>query len=399
MKNLTTFVRPQYSQILERVKERRDKIQVIVGPRQVGKSTLMDQVLEKIEIPFTLAKADGVDPADTDWIHRTWESVRGMMKINNEPEHLLVIDEIQKINGWSDVVKSEWDWDTHDKIQIKLVLLGSSRLLLQSGLKESLAGRFELIRMGHWSYSEMNTAFGFSLDEYIYFGGYPGAANLISDEKRWKRYIRDSIATPAIEKDVLQTSRIYKPALMKQLFELGCKYSGKELSLTKVVGQLQDSGNVTTMASYLDILKQCQLICGLQKYASDDARKYNSIPKFLTFNNALMSAYHRQSFAAVRIDSDEWGRWVESAVGAHLLARAEEDCYEVYYWRERDDEVDFIVQSDDSCIAIEVKSGRRSQNRGLPLFSEKFHPVHSYIIGTGGIPFETFLQTPVSVLF
>lgn len=398
MENQTLFVRSQLMQVLDRINERRDKIQVIVGPRQVGKSTLMDQALEKVALPSTLAKADGVQPEDSDWIHRTWESVRAIMRIGGEDEHLLVIDEIQKIHGWSESVKAEWDWDTHNKVGIKLVLLGSSRLLLQSGLKESLAGRFELIRMGHWSYAEMREAFGFTLDQYIFFGGYPGSASLVSDEKRWRRYIKDSIATPAIEKDVLQTSRIYKPALMKQLFELGCRYSCEELSLTKVAGQLQDAGNVTTLASYMDILKQCQLICGLQKYASDDARKYNSVPKFLTFNNALLSAFRSKSFTSVRLDPSLWGRWVESAVGAHLLAAAEEEDYEVYYWRERYDEVDFIVQSDDSCIAIEVKSGRRCANNGLPRFSEKFHPVHSYVVGTGGIPLETFLQAQVPQL-
>lgn len=236
MANQTFYVRRHFTEVLKRLNEERNTIQVIVGPRQVGKSTLIDQVLKKVTIPYTLSKADGVDPKDSGWIHRTWESVRGLMRIKREDVHLLVIDEIQKIEQWSEGVKTEWDWDTHNNVNIKLVLLGSSRLMLQSGLKESLAGRFELIRMGHWSFKEMSDAFGLSLDEYVYFGGYPGAIRFISDEKRWKRYIKDSIAAPAIEKDILQTSNIYKPALMKQLFELGCRYSSEELSLTKVVG-------------------------------------------------------------------------------------------------------------------------------------------------------------------
>lgn len=372
---------------------------MIVGPRQVGKTTLMDQVLEKVTIPYTLTKADGVNPKDSSWIHRTWESVRGLMKIKHEQTHLLVIDEIQKIDQWSEGIKTEWDWDTHNNVNIKLILLGSSRLMLQSGLKESLAGRFELIRMGHWSFKEMSDAFGLSLDEYIYFGGYPGAAGFLSDESRWKRYIKDSIAAPAIENDILQTSNIYKPALMKRLFELGCKYSSEELSLTKVAGQLQDEGNVTTLASYLDLLDQCQLISGLQKYANDNARKYNSIPKFQVYNNALLSAFQRKSYAAVRVDAKLWGRWVESAVGAHLLSQAEDEDLRVFYWRERDDEVDYIVQSDDSCIAIEVKSGRRGMNNGLPRFTEKFKPAHSYVIGTGGIPLDVFLASSITELF
>ncbi len=398
MENRGLYVRRQLGETLSRINEKRGKLQVIVGPRQVGKSTMMDQVLEKVTIPYTLSKADGVNPQDIDWIHRTWESARSLMRINNEEERLLVIDEIQKIEGWSESVKAEWDWDTHNKVNLKIVLLGSSRLMLQSGLKESLFGRFELIRMGHWSYSEMSEAFGLTLDEYIYYGGYPGSANLISDEKRWKKYIKDSIASPAIEKDVLQTSKIYKPILMKRLFELGCKYSAEELSLTKVLGQLQDAGNVTTLASYLELLNQCQLICGLQKYANDNARRYNSVPKFLVYNNALLSAFQRKSFNTARENPEIWGRWVESAVGAHLLSQTEENDFNIYYWRERDDEVDFIIQADGECVALEVKSGRRSMNKGLPEFAQKFKPSHSYIIGTGGIPLETFLKSSITDL-
>lgn len=393
------FKRVQAKELSSRIAEERDKIQVLIGPRQVGKTTLMDQVLATCTIPYTLAKADNVNPADSDWIHRTWESARGQMRSKQQSEHLLVIDEIQKIDNWSEVVKAEWDWDTHNHVQLKVVLLGSSRVMIQSGLHESLAGRFELIRMGHWTYPEMHEAFGLTLDEYIYFGGYPGSAKYIHDEKRWKRYIKDSIVSPAIEKDVVLTSNIYKPALMKQLFTLGCKYSSDELALTKVAGQLQDAGNVTTLAGYLDLLNQCQLLTGLQKYANDDARKYNSIPKFEVYNNALLSANTRSSFASVRADSLLWGKWVESVVGAHLLSQAEEQDYQVYYWRERDDEVDFVVVADDVCVGFEVKSGRRKTNRGVHIFAEKYHPTHTYIVGTGGIPLEDFLSSRVEDWF
>lgn len=389
-----------HSEILfSRISEERDKIQVLIGPRQVGKTTLMEQVLSSIDVPYTLAKADNVNPSDNDWIHRTWESARAQIRSKQLADYLLVIDEIQKISNWSEVVKAEWDWDTSNHVPLKVILLGSSRIMIQSGLKESLAGRFELIRMGHWSYTEMKEAFGMSLEQYIYFGGYPGAARFVHDEKRWKRYIKDSIIAPAIDKDVVLTSNIYKPALMKQLFTLGCKYSSDELALTKIVGQLQDSGNVTTLASYLDLLSQCQLVTGLQKYANDEARKYNSVPKFGVFNNALLSANTRASFTSVRNDPQTWGKWVESAVGAHLLSAAEEQDYQVFYWRERNDEVDFIVQADDICIAFEVKSGRRATNRGVHIFDDKFHPTHTYIVGTGGIPLEDFLSSSVEVWF
>lgn len=390
------FQRKQFDTVLSRIEEPRGKIQVVIGPRQVGKSTLMDQVLAKTTIPYTLAKADNTDPQDILWIKRVWESARGTMIAKNQPEHLLVIDEIQKIQRWSEAVKEEWDWDCSSKVPLKVVLLGSSRLMIQSGLSESLAGRFELIRMGHWSLDEMQTAFGFSLDQYIYFGGYPGAAQFIHDETRWKRYIKDNIITPAVEQDIKLTANIYKPVLMKRLFQLSSAYSSQELSLNKMLGQLQDAGNVTTLANYLGILEQCQLVSGLQKYANDEARKYNSSPKYQVFNNALMTANNRGKFETIRSDADKWGRWVESAIGAHLLSAAEEEDYKVFYWRDRDDEVDYIVATDEGCVAFEVKSGRRKMNSGMKVFTQAFKPLHTYIIGTGGVSFEDFLKTDVT---
>ena len=250
----------------------------------------------------------------------------------------------------------------------------------------------------------MRDAFGVTLDQYIYFGGYPGPAHLIGDERRWRKYIKDSLVAPAIEKDVIMTSNIYKPALMKQLFELGCSYSAEILSLTKLMGQLQDAGNVTTLAGYLEILNQCALLTGLQKYANDDARKRGSVPKYQVYNNALLTAYKGRSFVADRTDTQAWGRWVESAVGAHLLSMADELGYEVYYWRESarnalgDLEVDFVVVRDGEVTAIEVKSGRRGMNSGLPAFVEAFHPKRSFVVGTGGVSLEYFLGCEVELL-
>ena len=389
---MTEYIRNQYGILRERIGEPRKFIQVLAGPRQVGKSTLVGQVLNDVTIPYMLENADGVNHEDTDWIRRVWESVRIAMLLQHKEEYLLVIDEVQKIDNWSEAVKAEWDRDSREGRNLKVVLLGSSRLLIRKGLTESLAGRFELIRITHWSYAEMRDAFGYTLDQYIYYGGYPGPAAMIGNEKRWKKYIKDSLVAPAIEKDVIMTSNIYKPALMKRTFELGCGYSGELLSLTKMIGQLQDAGNVTTIAGYIDILSQCALLCGLQKYANDDSRKYNSIPKFQVFNNALLTTYNGRSFLQDRQDTEAWGRWVESAVGAYLVCQAEELEYKVYYWRERSDEVDFIVVSDDITLAIEVKSGRRKMNNGLPKFTEAFHPTRSFVVGTGGIPVETFLS-------
>lgn len=399
------YIRKQFGTLKERILEPRKFMQVVAGPRQVGKSTLVGQVLEQVSIAHVTEVADGVDPKDSDWIHRVWEAARTTMMIRGIEEYLLVIDEVQKIENWSEMVKREWDADTRNRLNLKVVLLGSSRLLLKKGLTESLAGRYELIRMPHWSLREMRDAFGVTLDEYIYFGGYPGPAHMIKDERRWRKYIKDLLVAPAIEKDVVMTSNIYKPALMKQLFEVGCSYSAEILSLTKLMGQLQDAGNVTTLAGYLEILDECALLTALKKYANDEARKRGSIPKYQVYNNALLTAYKGRGFVVDRTDTNAWGRWVESAVGAHLLSMANELDYDVYYWREpsrnkgeKDKEVDFIIDNGGEVTAIEVKSGRRGMNAGLPDFVEAFKPKRSFVVGTGGVSLEDFLGCEVEKL-
>lgn len=393
------YKRSQFAEVFDRMNEPRKFIQVLAGPRQVGKSTLIDQVLAECQIPHYLYNADGVDENDTDWIRRIWETTRTLMDSRQQTETVLVIDEIHKIKRWSEIVKREWDADTRSKRQMKLFILGSSRLMLRKGLTELLAGRFELIRLGHWTLQEMEVAFGWTLDNWIYYGGYPGSASLIKDMRRWRKYIKESLVAPAIEKDIILTSNIYKPALMKQLFELGCTYSAELLSLTKALGQLQDAGNVTTLSSYLEILNQCNLLAGLQKYANDEARRYQSIPKYQVYNNALLTAFKGTSYEKDRIDPQIWGRWIESAVGAYLLGGAEDGGYSVYYWRERSDEVDFIIVRQGEVMALEVKSGRRGMNSGIPKFNDLFHPKHSLVIGTDGIPFEEFFRMRIEDLF
>ncbi len=379
--------------------EPRRFIQVLAGPRQVGKSTLMDQVLSDCQLPNYLYNADGIDEEDTDWVRRIWESTRSQMDTRQQTEAVLVIDEIQKIRNWSEIVKREWDADTRSRRQLKVFLLGSSRLMLRKGLTESLAGRFELIRLGHWTAKEMSDAFGWTLDEWIYYGGYPGTAAFVKDIRRWRKYVKESLVAPAIEKDVIMTSNIYKPALMKQLFEIGCSYSAELLSLTKTLGQLQDAGNVTTLSSYLGILNECNLLTGLQKFANDEARRYQSVPKYQVYNNALLTAYRGTTYEKDRTNTNVWGRWVESAVGAYLLGGADEGGYKVYYWHERSDEVDYIIVRQGDVIALEVKSGRRGMNSGLPKFRERFHPKRDLVIGTDGIPFADFFNMNIEDLF
>lgn len=385
--------------LMSRIKELRKTIHVVAGPRQVGKTTMVKQVLKEIAVPYLFLSADAVDPDDTGWIPARWEEARAQMRFNAHTEFLLVIDEIHKIKNWSEKVKKEWDADTFDDLNLKVVLLGSSRLLLKKGLSESLAGRFEMLQMGHWSYQEMHEAFGWNMDQYVYFGGYPGSASYLSDEKRWRKYVRDAIVAPAIEKDVLQTTYIYKPALMHQLFHLGCAYSGELLSFNKMLGMLQDAGNATTLANYLEILGESKLLIGLQKYAMDNARKYNSIPKLQVFNNALLTVMSDgMTFEKAYTHPELWGRWVESAVGCYLLDKADELEYQLYYWRDNNEEVDFVIVRGDKLVAIEVKSGRRQQNSGLNTFSQKYHPQYSLVVGGNAMPLEQFFSGDLSRL-
>lgn len=386
------FIRSQLHSIQKRINEPRKFIQVIVGPRQVGKTTLVLQLLEKIHMPYTFESADGIANTSSTWLQQTWESARLVMKNSGASDYLLVIDEIQKVDNWSEVVKQQWDKDTRGGTNMIVILLGSSRLLIQKGLTESLTGRFEVVQMGHWSFAEMNQAFGFNLNQFLFFGGYPGAASLINDEKRWKDYINDSLIETSISKDILMLTRIDKPALLKRLFELGSLYSGQILSYTKLVGELQDAGNTTTIKHYLILLAESGLLCGIEKYAGNVIRQRSSSPKFQVFNNALLSAQGYEGFNDVQINSKKWGRIVESAVGAHLVNCAVSQPYHLFYWRETNYEVDFVLEYRGKLIAIEVKSGISAINRGMNVFNKKFKPQKVLIVGTGGIPVEIFLK-------
>ena len=393
------IIRSQSNDLIMRLQEPRRTIQVVAGPRQVGKTTLVKQVLQQLSTPSRFFNADGVEPDDKDWIAARWEEVRALMHFNQYQEMVLVIDEVHKINNWSEQVKREWDADTFNDVNIKVVLLGSSRLLLKKGLTESLAGRFEILSMTHWSFQEMQEAFGWDIYQYVYFGGYPGSAPYVNNEARWRKYMRESIIAPAIEKDVLQTTYIYKPALMHQLFHLGCAYSGELLSYNKMLGLLQDAGNATTLVNYLEVLGESKLLTGLPKYVMDASRKYRTIPKLQVYNNALLTALTEGvSYEKVFTDPQLWGRWVESAVGCYLLDKADElDC-DLFYWREDNEEVDFVLRRADKLLAIEVKSGKRQSNSGLSTFRQMYNPQHSLVVGGQALPLEDLFKGDIASL-
>ena len=375
------------------MQEKRRFIQVIMGPRQVGKSTLMKQVVNALDIPFVFYPADAVPATQLGWISDCWNAARAKMRVEGLKELILVIDEIQKITGWSEVVKKEWDSDSFYDVNLKVLLLGSSRVMLDKGLSDSLEGRFERIILSHWSFAEMREAFGFTLDQFVYYGAYPGAAEIIGDEDRWRDYITGSIVDATINKDILVNEKIAKPALLRQTFELSAAYSGKELSFTKMIGQLQDAGNTTTIAGYLNLLSQAGLVCGLNKYAVDLARKRNSVPKHQVYNNALKNIYCEKSFVDAVQDRSLWGRLFESAIGAHIMSYAYAGDYRVYYWRANPGtEVDYVLEKKGKVIAIEVKSNSDPGNKGLTEYKAQYKPYLALVVGDGGIRAEDFLS-------
>lgn len=395
------YKRSIYKVLMSRLGEPRRFIQVLSGPRQAGKTTLAQQVMAGIKIPSHYATADEPALKDRSWIEQQWEV--GRMKTQSggqKKKALLVLDEIQKITGWSETVKRLWDEDTANKRLLHVIVLGSSALLVQHGLTESLAGRFEVIPVTHWSFAEMQQAFDWSVDEYIFFGGYPGAAELIRDELRWSNYIRDALIETTISRDILLMTRVDKPALLRRLFQLGCNYSGQVLSYQKMLGQLQDAGNTTTLAHYLDLLQSAGIMAGLSKYAGQRVRQRASSPKLLVLNTALMSASGSVKMKEARQEPDQWGRWVESAVGSSLANGIVGRSIELFYWSSRNREVDFVLSRKNELVAIEVKSGRNKGTfPGVETFAKEFKVTRKLLVGLQGIPLAEFLLTPPEELF
>lgn len=392
------FKRAEYQTIIRRLREPRRFIQVVIGPRQIGKSTVVRQVLNDLDMPYRYVSADNVAAVGPSWLSDCWAALRLKMRSQGWHEALLVIDEIQKVPAWSEAVKQEWDNDTFQGTGVKVLLLGSSRVLLERGLSESLAGRFEEIRMSHWSFGEMRECFGMTCDEYVYFGGFPGAATLRGDGDRWREYVQASIVDAAVNKDILMGAAVTKPALLRQTFELGATYSARILSLNKMLGALTDAGNTTTLASYLHLLSTAGLLSGLQKYSIDPARRRASIPKFQVHNNALCSIYSPLSFAQATGDHKSWGHLFESAIGAYIVCQCFTKRCEVYYWRDGNDEVDFVISRGGRTAAIEVKSNTEATTRGLQRFREMFHPTCALVVGAAGMPPEEFLCTDITQL-
>ena len=386
-----------------RLQEPRRFLQVVAGPRQVGKTTLVRQALSMLanlpdkRIAQHSVSADNPGLVGASWLKVQWETARALA--TQAGCCVLVLDEVQKIPGWTEEVKRLWDEDTHLGRDVRVVVLGSVPLLISRGLTESMAGRFEMTRMGHWTFLEMQHAFGFTLDQFIYHGGYPGAASLVGDAPRWAAYVRDALIETTISKDVLMMSPVQKPALLRRVFDLACRYSGQELSYQKMLGQLEGAGNTTTLAHYLELLEGAGMVCGLQKYAGQAVRQRGSSPKLQVFNTALLGVnamFEGLSMERLRATPERWGRITESAVGAELLARHLEHSSTqplIHYWRDGANEVVYVLRHQGELFAFEVKSGQNPGNvKGLDAFCKLNPTCRPLVLGTGGLPLQTWFE-------
>jgi hypothetical protein len=392
------FERPIVGEVLSALEREPPLLQVLIGPRQVGKSTAAAQVEKRLGWPSHTASADAPVPHPPEWIETQWRVARSRAGESGQ-RVLLVLDEIQKVSGWSEVVKRLWDAEKRAGMRVQPFLLGSSALLVQRGLTESLAGRFFLHRCTHWPWKETREAFGWSLEQWLYFGGYPGAAPLIGGENIWKAYVTDSLIETVLARDVVQMQTITKPALLRHLFGLACQFPAQVLSYNKMLGQLQDAGNTVTLANYLRLLETAFLASGLELYSRGQTRKRGSSPKLILWNNALVNATALLSFEQAMADGGWWGRLVENAVGAQLLNHLQGSPWSVTYWRKGNEEVDFVVSRGARSWAVEVKSGRGRKTSGLAAFKRQYPKAGVWMVGGGGVSLEDFFAGAVQQWF
>jgi len=369
-----------------------------LGDTAAKVAALARQLMASLAMPSVYASADAPLPPGPEWIDTQWRQAELRVAAAQGPV-LLVLDEVQKVRGWSEVVKRLWDERVAAGPDIRLLILGSSSLLLQAGLSESMSGRFFLHRCPHWSFPECREAFGWTLDQWVYFGGYPGAAEYVGDVDRWKQYVTDSVIETVLARDVLQLQRVAKPALLRHLFLLAAAYPAQILSFNKMLGQLQDAGNTTTLSHYLTLLETAFLVTGLALFARGHVRRRGSSPKLVLWNNALVSALGAPSFEEALALPGWWGRLVENAVAAHLLNGLPPAAFAVSYWRSDRHEVDFIVERGSALWAVEVKSGRGEKVSGVHAFRRQYPESRALVVGGEGMPVSTFFATPPGVLF
>jgi hypothetical protein len=392
------FERPVVSAILAGIARKKKLLHIMTGPRQIGKTTAALQVGQKWPGPVVHASADQALPPGPEWVEAHWDRAN-RQAAQSKQEALLILDEVQKVRGWSEVVKRLWDQECQEQKGVQVIILGSSSLLIQKGLTESLTGRFFLYPCTHWGYPEMAPAFSWNLDQWLFFGGYPGAAPFIDQTTVWRNYITDSLIETVLAKDVLQLQTVAKPALLRNLFLLAAVHPAQILSYNKMLGQLHDAGNTTTLAHYLRLLECAFLISGLEAFKSGKQMKRGSSPKLIVWNNGLINAIVGQDFHKAREDFSWWGRLVENAVGAHLISHLNRFSHALYYWRDRGAEVDFVLKTPQQVWGIEVKSGKAQNLQGMSAFRSQYPNAKSLVIGPGYLEFEEFFSTDPNEFF
>ena len=311
---------------------------------------------------------------------------------------VLILDEIQIIPRWSNIVKGLWDTDRREGYPLRVVILGSAPWRLMIGQNESLAGRFDSHRVTHWSLPEMTRAFGLTVEEFMFFGGYPNPFSIESEGITllpWRDYIINAILKPAIDRDIVGLTRIKNPALMRQLVDLAPRYSGQIISYNKLLGKLQDKGNATTLAGYLKLLSDASLIVGPRSILKVPAPKQNQPPKTQRFEYCTHDGYLWLFFSGGTSRPILLGRIVESAVGAHLQ-NTRDTATHIHYWR-RDGgkyEVDFVISRGPHLLGVEVKSGNKQVRRGLDEFKARFDNARIMEVGPGvnAIPLNEFFH-------
>lgn len=341
------------------------RIQLLTGPRQVGKTTLLLALQEAEGERAVYAAADGPEALLPGFWERLWAVVEEVAARKGKAS--LLLDEAHLLPGWSGRLKAEWDRLRRRKLPVHIVATGSSALHLATGSRESLAGRFERTVLSHWSAASLADAFGLAprvaADLLVREGGYPGAYPLRNDVSRWTAYVRDAILEPAIGRDLLALAAVRRPALLRQVFGVCAASPAQIVSLQKLQGQLQDPGALETIAHYLALLEEGFLVAPLSKFSMRPARQRAAPPKLVVLSNAFLAAADPRGAPAPDVDPARYGAWVENACLAYAWSAGQR----VSYWREEPLEVDAVVEGSWGAWAIEVKTGTVTQGdlRGL----------------------------------
>ncbi len=329
------------------------RMQFLVGPRQVGKTTLLLELAKDFGESAVYASADVPEAALPNWREGMWRRVLELAQARKGA--VLLLDEVQYLPEWSRWLKGRFDAVLRDKTPLHIVATGSSALHVGEGSRETMAGRFEKTVLTHWCATDLGALAGISSDlaaeRFVSHGGYPGAVGLWNEPARWRSYLRDAIIEPAIGRDILSLEKVRKPALLRQVFALAAAHPAEILSLDKMAGALAEKGALETIAHYLELLEEAFLVKPLRKFSGRELRRRKSPPKLVVLNNGLLAGTDLQPSRDT--DPARWGRWLENACLAHAINRG----HEVYYWREEPWEVDAVVIGSSGRWIVEVKSG------------------------------------------